>query len=208
VLTADRTPTGDGYEKHLAINHLAAMLLIKELLPLLRASAPARVINLAGGMPRAVDLTNLDNSRETSGMVAYSHSKSILMAASYELATRLDPSEITVNVAYPGGANTPMTQNISKEMLPGLMRPFAGLMKIMMRNASPTKATRSSVRLATDPGFDGVTGQYLHPSAKEATWPAKIIDGRVREEVWQMTERELGPMLETSGWPQDKSHAS
>jgi len=195
VLTADKTSTADGYERHLAVNHLAPMLLTRELLPLLRASGPSRVINLAGGMPGKVNLDNLDNKREAKAMAAYSHSKAIMMAASYELASRLDPSEVTINVAYPGGANTPMTQNMSKEMLPGIMRPMAGLMKVMMRNASPVRASRSSVRLATDHELDGVTGRYLHPSAKEATWPAKIIDEPVRQAVWQMTEQAIGPFV-------------
>jgi hypothetical protein len=91
-----------------------------------------------------------------------------------------------------------MTRNMSKEMLPTFMRPLAGLMKVMMRNASPARATRSSLRLALAPDLEGVTGRYLHPSAKEAKWPEKITVESVRAEVWGMTERALGPLVERS----------
>ena len=47
---ADRKLTEDGFERTWALNHLAYMQLTLDLLPLLNASAPARIVNVASGL--------------------------------------------------------------------------------------------------------------------------------------------------------------
>ena len=61
VLSAERQLTIDETELNFAVNHLAPFLLTHLLLPLLKSSAPARVINLTGGSPnpKTIDLENL-----------------------------------------------------------------------------------------------------------------------------------------------------
>src|SRR5215472_16841070 len=53
----ERRISADGYELRFAVNYLAGFLLTLELLPLLRASAPARVINVASLGQNPMDFT-------------------------------------------------------------------------------------------------------------------------------------------------------
>jgi NAD(P)-dependent dehydrogenase (short-subunit alcohol dehydrogenase family) len=55
----DRRLSADGYELRFAVNYLAGFLLTLELLPLLRASAPARVVNVASIGQHPLDFSDL-----------------------------------------------------------------------------------------------------------------------------------------------------
>jgi NAD(P)-dependent dehydrogenase (short-subunit alcohol dehydrogenase family) len=84
--------------------------------PRLRASPSARIVNVAGGEPGQIHLDNLQAERFFRGLETYSHTKTIQMALSYELAQRLRDSSVTVNVCYPGRASTAMTQSVTPDM--------------------------------------------------------------------------------------------
>ena len=190
VLAEARTLTADGIELNFAVNHLATFLLTQLLLPLLKQSTPARVINVTGGMPSTIDLDNLQAEQSYMGMVTYSHTKAIMMAASYEMAQRLKESGVTVNVAYPGAAATNMTHNISAKMMPFWMRPFMPLMRQMFRLIpdSVARAARSSIYLASSPELEGVTGQYFDTNSNPAKWSDDMVDEQVRQHIWQISQ--------------------
>jgi len=61
-----RQVTADGFEQTLAVNYLAPFLLTHELLPLLKESAPSRVINLSSGLHRSAKLDLSDLQSESS----------------------------------------------------------------------------------------------------------------------------------------------
>ena len=64
VFVKDRKLTADGIELTFATNYLAYFLLTNELLPILRSSAPARVINLASKYGRSkIDFEDLQKLR-------------------------------------------------------------------------------------------------------------------------------------------------
>jgi len=54
-----RQMTGDGMELHFEVNYLAPFLLTELLLPTLRASAPARIVNVSSGGQAAVDFDDV-----------------------------------------------------------------------------------------------------------------------------------------------------
>ena len=47
VFVPERHTTVDGFEETFALNHLGYFLLTQELLPVLRASGPARIVNVS-----------------------------------------------------------------------------------------------------------------------------------------------------------------
>lgn len=183
-----RQLTVDGIELNFAVNHLAGFLLTHRLLPLLQSSAPARVVNVTGGALGKVDLDNLQAEKGNYiGFFAYSHSKSIMMAASYELAQRLKGKGVTVNAAYPGSVTT-TNMGSQPSTLPLWMRP---VMSVLRRTIDTTaeKAARSSIYLASSPEVEGVTGQYFNTKSKPIKWNAAVYDDTVRKTIWEVSER-------------------
>ncbi len=152
-LGARRRLTADGIETTFAVNVLTPFLLTELLREPLQAGAGARVINVTGGMKLggSLQLNNLQAERSFLGMRTYSHAKLALMVLSYEQALRLKGSGITLNVAYPGVAYTSMSTQITSAMLPVGLRLLRPLIGLVMRNASPARAARSSIYLAAAP---------------------------------------------------------
>src|SRR5438552_15588560 len=74
---AHRHPTADGLERTFALNHLAPFLLTTLLLDRLKASAPARVVNVSSGAQsmRRIAFDDLHGARNASARRAYNQSK-------------------------------------------------------------------------------------------------------------------------------------
>jgi NAD(P)-dependent dehydrogenase (short-subunit alcohol dehydrogenase family) len=191
--------TKDGIEADFAVNVVTPYLLTLELLPLLKASAPSRVINLTGGIPTGkIDLQNLQAEKSFLGLVTYSHAKQIMEAMSLEMSKRLEGSGISVIVAYPGSAGTAMTGAMTPDMLPFAMRLIWPIFKIIMRDdggKSAAKASRSSVFAASSPELAGETGIYLNTNSKRARWSPDILDAGKRKVIWEKLEEMTGSRL-------------
>src|SRR5438105_15175462 len=100
-----RRETVDGLEMTFAVNHLAPFLLTNLLLDVLKASAPARIVNVASdshesGSLHLDDLQLEKRYRPMNG--AYAQSKLALIMFTYELARRLQGNGVTANCLHPG----------------------------------------------------------------------------------------------------------
>ena len=184
VSAPQRQLSADGIELNFAVNHLAGFLLTQRLLPLLKHSAPARIIQVTGGLVGKLNRSDLlvENS-PYSGFAAYSHSKTIMMAASYEFARRLDGTNVTLNVAYPGSVpGTHMrSQPSTAPIWLRLVRRFV--------DTSAEEAAHSSLYLASSPTVEGVTGQYFNQKAKRLNWPEAVYEATLRAEIWELSQR-------------------
>jgi len=189
-LYSSRWETVDGVEATLAVNNLTPFLLTQLLLPLLKASRPARVINVTGGFTTTkVQLDNLQAEKNFLGLVTYSQAKVVMMATSYELATHLEGTGVTLNVAYPGAAATDMSSAMTPKMVPWFMRAIWPLFGVMMGNAKPAKAARSSIYLASSPEVEGINGKYYDTNSKLARWPKTVLDESTRRYIWNLSEK-------------------
>jgi retinol dehydrogenase 14 len=154
---AHRHVTADGLEHTFALNHLASFLLTQELLGLLVASAPARVVTVSSGAQSMgrIDFDDLQGERAYNGQRAYSQSKLANVVFTYELARRLDGTGVTATVLHPGVTRTAFGGEDSvawmRWVLP-VVRPF---MK------TPEQGASTAVYLAASPEVDGVTGVYF-----------------------------------------------
>lgn len=188
---AARAETGDGVETALAVNALAPFLLTQLLLPELEAAAPARVVHVSGGGPVRIREADLQWRQEwPPGLTAYSHAKSVLLALALEQSRRLDASAVTVNVAYPGFADTAMTRGMTRDQLPWFLLPLWPLMRRSTRPAE--EVSRSSVSLALDPRWQGRTGVYVRPDTKERAWPRSVRDPALGARLWTTAETLTG----------------
>ena len=190
---SQRRLTEDGVESDFAVNVITPFLLTHLLMGRLKSSPSARVVNLTGGEARGlIDLDNLQAERSFMGLNTYSHTKLIMMGMMYEFAQRVQGTNVTINVCYPGQASTNMTQSVTPEMAPGFMRLIWPLFKLATRpdgGQSAAKAARSSIYLASSAEVEGVNGKYFDTNSKIVAWPKAVLDQATRQHLWAIAEQ-------------------
>lgn len=104
MVHAERTETTDGIEAVLAVNHLAPFLLSYLLVDLLVASAPARIVTVSSGEHErgSMNFADLQATADYDMRTVYRRSKLANLLFTYELADRLDGTDVTANAVDPG----------------------------------------------------------------------------------------------------------
>ncbi|RCW45070.1 NAD(P)-dependent dehydrogenase (short-subunit alcohol dehydrogenase family) [Halopolyspora algeriensis] len=162
----------DGYELRFAINHLAHYLLTHRLLPLLRSSAPARVVNVASGAQEAIDFDDVQLERDYSSSRAYTQSKLAQVMFTFDLAEALNADEVTINSLHPASLmDTKMAQ-----------RWYGSAMTSVEEGVAATH------RLVTDPELAGVTGRYFS-GQQEARAHEQAYDAEARRRLRELSEQ-------------------
>jgi len=178
-----RQTTVDGFERTLAVNYLGHFLLTYELLPLLKSSAPSRIINLSSGLSGKIDLDDLQSEKNFRGMTAYSTVKLMVMMWTYELARHLQGTGVTANVVLPGFTRTNLGRNSWLYSLGYLIvRPF---------QISAKKGAETSVYLASSDEIEGVTEKCFSKMHEITTSPASY-DQQTQKQLWDKTIELLG----------------
>jgi NAD(P)-dependent dehydrogenase (short-subunit alcohol dehydrogenase family) len=96
-----RQESADGYELRFAVNYLAGFALTELLLPLLKKTAPSRIVNESSLGQQAIDFDNVMLTRGYNGIRAYCQSKLAQILYTVDLAERLDGTGVTVNALHP-----------------------------------------------------------------------------------------------------------
>ena len=96
-----RQISADGHELRFAVNYLAGFLLAYRLLPLLKASAPSRIVNVASLGQHPIDFDDVMITKGYSGSRAYAQSKLSQIMFTIDLAEELKGTGITVNSLHP-----------------------------------------------------------------------------------------------------------
>ena len=108
-----RTETVDLIESTLAVNHIAPFLVTQLLLPLLRQSPAARIVNVNSELHRRARPPVDHDPQSRTGynpMKAYAHAKFVNLLWSYELARQVGRRHY-VNALHPGIARTALTES-------------------------------------------------------------------------------------------------
>ncbi|MFE0473655.1 SDR family NAD(P)-dependent oxidoreductase [Streptomyces sp. NPDC058947] len=98
---AGRELSADGHELRLAVNYLAPVVLTRALLPVLRANAPARIVNVGSAGQEPLVFEDPEFGRGYDGTAAYRRSKFALAAYTFALAEELAGTGVTANVLHP-----------------------------------------------------------------------------------------------------------
>jgi NAD(P)-dependent dehydrogenase (short-subunit alcohol dehydrogenase family) len=98
---AERRTSADGHELRFAVNYLSGFLLAHLLLPLIKASAPSRIVNVASLGQHPIDFDDVMITRGYNGGRAYAQSKLSQIMFTVDLANELKGSGVTVNSLHP-----------------------------------------------------------------------------------------------------------
>ncbi len=101
TLGSERQTSADGHELRFAVNYLSGFLLAYLLLPLLKASAPSRIVNVASLGQHPIDFDDVMLTRGYNGTRAYAQSKLAQIMFTIDLARELKGSGVTVNALHP-----------------------------------------------------------------------------------------------------------
>jgi NAD(P)-dependent dehydrogenase (short-subunit alcohol dehydrogenase family) len=179
--------TADGLEATFATNHASIFLLTHLLLPLLKQSAPARILNVNSIQHRSghIDFANLQAEKGYDQMGAYQQAKLANLHFIYTLARRLQGTNVTINAVDPLGT----IQAARVTPLPlttRLLLPFVGWMM------TPERAARSSIYMASSPNVDNLNGKYIDFRKKVVRSSPASYDEAVGEQLWSTTAKLVG----------------
>src|SRR5256712_2090336 len=178
IFTRDRHMTEDGLEAQFQVNYLGPFLLTMLLLDPLKAKAPSRIVNVSSEAHRgaSIDFDNLQGERTYSGYGAYGQSKLAQILFTREFARRLLGTGVTVNVLHPGVIRT----NLGKGEFPGAF----DVVRLFLKGTE--RGARTSIRVATSPALEGVTGKYFKNS-REATSSPESYDDKAGRRLWDLS---------------------
>jgi len=166
VSGAERQTSADGHELAFAVNYLAHFLLTYRLLPLLEASAPARIINVSSMGQTPIDFADVMLERSYNPGDAYRRSKLAQIMFTIDLAAELDAAHVTVNSLHPARSmNTARVIN-------GGFQPLS----------SVEEGAEATMQLAVSPALVGRSALYFN-GLNEAQANAQAYDAAARAQL-------------------------
>ncbi|MGX5839109.1 SDR family oxidoreductase [Mesorhizobium sp. ArgA1] len=178
---AKRQLSADGFELRFAVNYLAGFVLTSELLPLLEASSPARIVNVASAGQQALDFSDVMLSHGYDGVRAYCQSKLAQILFTIDLADQLKGSGVTVNALHPASyMNTTMVREAG-------VTPWS----------SVETGAEAILNLATSPALEGRSGLYFD-GQKESRADGQAYDAKARQQLRALSLDLVGQASPTS----------
>ena len=188
AMFSKRAESDDGIEKTFALNHFSYFVLTNLLLPLLRASKPARIVNVASDAHKGISF-NFDDfqfKKRYSGWKAYKQSKLANILFTGELARRIAGSGATANSLHPGFVRTNFLEVFNDARAGWFIKRAADLIA-----HSPEKGARTSIYLASAPEVEGISGQYFVKERAVAS-SAQSQDQAAAERLWRLSVEMTG----------------
>ncbi len=183
VMYQEKRMSVDGIEMTFAVNHLAYFQLSLLLIDTLKASAPARIVNVASFAHNAgkLDFENLQGEKSYSAFGNYGLSKLANILFTRELARRLEGTQVTVNALHPGTVKTGWTDNTQSiffKLYKTFLEPIIAI--------SPEKGAQTSIYLAASPEVADITGGYFNN--KKLTSPnATAQNDALAKQLWDVS---------------------
>lgn len=177
----------DGIELTFALNHLGYFLLTNLLIDLIKASAPARIVNVSSESHQSarINFANLNGRGFYKSWTAYSQSKLANLLFTYELARWLEGTGVTANALHPGFVASNFAQNN------GWLVAWGTRVAQKLAGRTPQEGARTIIYLATSPEVEGVSGKYFIDEKAVASSPASYDETTARR-LWEASEQMTG----------------
>ncbi|KAJ0172155.1 hypothetical protein K1T71_012128 [Dendrolimus kikuchii] len=177
----DNHLTEDNLPVETQVNYFGPFLLTILLLPLLKSSAPSRIINVASMLHKIgkVDVVNFDKPAKSRLLQrrVYSDTKLGNVLFTMKLSEVLKGTGVTANSLHPGAVSTEIFRNVNP------------LWKLMLRLLfkSPKEGAQTSIHLAVAPELSKTTGKYFS-DCRESTASSRARDRELAEKLWELSE--------------------
>lgn len=183
VFRSKKEVNSAGLERMFATNHLGPFVLTNELLDLLKAGAPSRVLTVTAPSVTKVNFDDLHGEKKfSSGFIgSFGASKMMNILFTYALARRLENTGVTTSAFHPGLVKSGLIAE-----MPFLIRSLTGLF-----SGSPDKAAAMLCKLAIDPVYRDSNGKFFRNDGKEIKSSAYSYDLAVQERLWKLSEELL-----------------
>lgn len=168
--SGERQLSEDGYELHFQVNYLSHFLLTDLLLPMLKESAPARIVNVASGAQAPIDFNDPHIENNYSSGRAYGQSKLAQITFSMTLAERIEGTGVTTYSLHPA---TYMDTRMVRQ---------AGIQP----RATVDEGADAVMQLITQENLEN--GAYFNRLAP-AKAHAQAYDKEARERLWALSRR-------------------
>lgn len=187
VAGCPKSQTEDGFEMQFGVNHLGHFLLTTLLLDRIKASAPARIINLSSlaHILGKFDFNDLNLDRRYNPLLAYCRSKLANVLFTRELAKKLQGTGVTTYCLHPGAVHTELGRHLGSSI-----SRFSGYIYNICSRIfflSVHKGAQTSIFCAVEESLENESGCYysdcskVHPSARAR-------DDKMAKKLWDVSE--------------------
>ncbi|MGO1926934.1 MAG: SDR family NAD(P)-dependent oxidoreductase, partial [Brachybacterium tyrofermentans] len=187
----DRTPTVDGFEKTMQVNHLAPFLLTNLLLPRLLAGSAA-VVNTSSVANRLfghLDVEDLDNMKRYSPRKAYGDAKLANVLFTRSLHAKFHDQGISSAAFHPGLVRTSFSAGSRSPMRWLYQSPLARLAPMI----SPERGGATLAWFLTGtPGSTWTSGRYYDQDRPTMAVNPQADDLELAEALWQRSAELVG----------------
>ena len=187
----DRTPTPDGLELTIQVNHLAPFLLTNLLLPSLRTGGGASVIttsSMANRVAGPLRLDLLDRPRRAAPMTPYSEAKLANILMTRRLHQRFHSEGISAVAFHPGLVRSNFASRSSSLMRLLYGSPLAPLVTITSEQSGEVL----SWLITGTPGRTWTSGRYYELRRPSARVSPQADDLDLAEALWQRSAQLVG----------------
>mmetsp|Transcript_23637 Transcript_23637/g.43914 ORF Transcript_23637/g.43914 Transcript_23637/m.43914 type:complete len:316 (+) Transcript_23637:473-1420(+) len=198
--------TKDGIEMQFGTNHVGHFLLTNLLLDRIKESQPARIVVLSSSLhtdcpPGGIRFDDLNwaQGKEYTIQKGYGHSKFANIAFAFELAKRLEKTQVFVNAVHPGFVDTNLTRHRETNFIVKLVVRFLKWKSAM--NVHDGALTQLFV--AGDPSIEtnNVRARFFVPIATEGE--VKVPEGcdmaDQQAKLWKLSEKLVKQEFDVQG---------
>ncbi|XP_070835943.1 dehydrogenase/reductase SDR family member 13-like [Chaetodon trifascialis] len=187
--------TEDGFGMIFGVNHLGHFLLTELLLDRLKASGPSRVVTVAS---KAYTMGKVDfdcltthrdlglGSSDYQLLLKYCHSKLCNILFTYELAKRLQGTNVTCYSLHPGAIKTEISRS-SSFLWKLFLTPIIFLFFVDAESGAQT-----TLHCALQEGIEHLSGHYFTQCAPLTSIEPKARDDAVAKKLWELSESFCG----------------
>jgi NAD(P)-dependent dehydrogenase (short-subunit alcohol dehydrogenase family) len=180
IFRKDRIENSAGLECMFATNHLGPFLLTNELLDLLQAGKPSRIITVSAPSVTKINFEDIQGSEKFSAglMGAFGATKMMNLMFTFALARRLEATGVTTSVFHPGLVKS----NLTSEMSSILNFIFQQI------SSNPDKAAKMLCKLAIDKEYENSNGTFLTLRGKTVKASDYARNEELQEKLWKLSQ--------------------